>query len=366
MNKNLFLTYFLSITFFLAMPLIAEEIDEDQDDGFPFWTLVQTERGVESFSRLKKSDRILSVKQEGIAGATALEPEVSQELRTLYYVYVSDEIIVCGGATRFFVINKGKWVQAAYLEDGDLLISNQGNKLHAIQCEGSQETDMGDVLLRMKIDSPTHCYFIGQHSILVHNHVPVISLGIIIPFGEGAAVGGAAGSFWGPITITVGATIGGIFALGWSQTLGDTTRESIFVQDADDLKDVFERYSSFPGDAQYTSSTGEPEDPKGPQKKQGPNREQPPKNNFENESNDNIRKRIRGEEKQAKIHEKKVEDYKKNPDAHDNKGYLKNAPNTQERERRYNRRIEILENQIKGFYDRAKELKDILKSRGEK
>lgn len=48
-------------------------------------------------------------------------------------------------------------------------------------------------------------------------------------------------------------------------------------------------------------------------------------------------------------HIKKLEDYKANPDAFDNKGFLKNAPTDEIRERIINGRIKHLEDEIKAF-----------------
>jgi hypothetical protein len=59
--------------------------------------------------------------------------------------------------------------------------------------------------------------------------------------------------------------------------------------------------------------------------------------------------RTRGLRRELDTHRKKLEDYRANPDAHDNKGFLKNAPTPEARERIISGRIRNLENQIRTF-----------------
>ncbi len=58
--------------------------------------------------------------------------------------------------------------------------------------------------------------------------------------------------------------------------------------------------------------------------------------------------KVGGLKKQVEIHKKRLADYKKNPDAFDNKGFLKNAP-PERRKKIIETRIRNLENQIKDF-----------------
>lgn len=193
------------------MPLKAN-IEEDQDEGFPHWTLVQTFKGNKQFQHILKSDQLTTFADNKISTARPIEPATSDDIRTLYRVYIGhDEALMCGGATRFFVANKNDWVKAVDLRNGDFLISNKDNKPQLVTCRGCEETVFGDVLLKIKIDSPTRCYFVGKNSVLVHNYIPLISITFSWAFGEGAAAGAAAGAgatpFFGPLTISVSATL---------------------------------------------------------------------------------------------------------------------------------------------------------------
>ncbi len=63
----------------------------------------------------------------------------------------------------------------------------------------------------------------------------------------------------------------------------------------------------------------------------------------------NTEKRIRGLERQVEEHEQKLRDYTANPDAHDNKGFLRNAPDGASRQRIIDSRVRSLEGQIGTF-----------------
>jgi hypothetical protein len=65
----------------------------------------------------------------------------------------------------------------------------------------------------------------------------------------------------------------------------------------------------------------------------------------------------KGLEKQLEAHKKKLEDYKNNPDAFDNKGHLKNANDTAAREKIIQGRIKKLEAQIKNFEEQLSKTK---------
>ncbi len=356
---------FLTLLLFFAIQLTAD-VEENDDEGFPFWTVVQTEQGNKRFNQILKYDMLMTFADNKVSTAYAIEPETSDGLRTLYRVYIGEEVLTCGGATRFFVANKNEWVKAVDLEKGNLLISNKDNKPKLIECKGWEETCFGDVLLKIKIESPTRCYFVGQNSVLVHNHMPELSITFSWAFGEGAVAGAEAGaaasSFFSPLTIGVGAAIGGIGGLLWVSNLGESARPS-YIEEAENLHfdggDFRTTYESGCG------SGGIPEDPKDPKNKMGQSATgKPPKNNLEDASDENIKKRIRGQEKQVRKHEQKLEDYKKEPDAHDNKEFLKNARNPQERQERINTRINELNEQIEKYKREAQKLKDILHERG--
>jgi len=63
----------------------------------------------------------------------------------------------------------------------------------------------------------------------------------------------------------------------------------------------------------------------------------------------NKEKSIKNLKKRMQEHQEKLELYKRNPDAHDNQGHLRNAPNQQIREQIIRTRIEGLEREIRQF-----------------
>jgi hypothetical protein len=67
-------------------------------------------------------------------------------------------------------------------------------------------------------------------------------------------------------------------------------------------------------------------------------------------------KSIRSFEKNIAEHRAKLDAYKRNPDAFDNKGFLKNAPSQEIRERIIEGRIQHLEGEIRGFQNQIDRL----------
>ena len=57
----------------------------------------------------------------------------------------------------------------------------------------------------------------------------------------------------------------------------------------------------------------------------------------------------KGLRKQLELHKKRLEDYRRNPEAYDNKGHLKKAPTPEARQRVIDGRIRNLENQIRDY-----------------
>jgi hypothetical protein len=72
--------------------------------------------------------------------------------------------------------------------------------------------------------------------------------------------------------------------------------------------------------------------------------------------------KTKGLENQVKAHEQKLEQYKNNPDAHDNKGFLKNTT-PEQRQKIIEARIAQLKHQIENF---KKQIEQILTDAAEK
>lgn len=66
---------------------------------------------------------------------------------------------------------------------------------------------------------------------------------------------------------------------------------------------------------------------------------------------------IRRLERRIAEHKERLEAYRENPDAHDNKGFLKNAPTPEIRRRIIERRIQLLEGEIARFYQEIEALR---------
>jgi hypothetical protein len=65
---------------------------------------------------------------------------------------------------------------------------------------------------------------------------------------------------------------------------------------------------------------------------------------------------IRSLEKRLQEHRTKLDEFKRNPDAFDNKGFLKNAPSDAVRQRIINGRINHLEQEIRNFVQQIERL----------
>ncbi|MBC3219283.1 VENN motif pre-toxin domain-containing protein, partial [Serratia fonticola] len=87
----------------------------------------------------------------------------------------------------------------------------------------------------------------------------------------------------------------------------------------------------------------------------------PSGNNNDNKDGDfstSDQRSIRSLEEQIREHEAKLDAYKKDPDAFDNKGHLKNAPNDEVRQRIIDGRIRHLEHEIETFNKNINEIKN--------
>lgn len=125
--------------------------------------------------------------------------------------------IACTPSQEFFALPSCKhctlkrWIPAYKLKVGDKLLTANNVLLPITGIEFIEEP-LNIILIHVK---GTHTYFVGRHSVLAHNmSLPVISLGLSVPFGTGAVAGGTAGSFFGPVTITGGIIIGGLIGVG--------------------------------------------------------------------------------------------------------------------------------------------------------
>jgi hypothetical protein len=119
--------------------------------------------------------------------------------------------IICTPTQEFYISSTMEWKPTYTLKIGDALLC-QYNKLTYI-------THIEFVKKPIKVYSlevrKTHTFFVGTHSILTHNMIfPLtFSAGLTAAFGSGAVIGGATGSFLGPITFIGGIAAGGLIGL---------------------------------------------------------------------------------------------------------------------------------------------------------
>ena len=149
--------------------------------------------------------------------------------------------ITCTPIQEFYMPETKKLTPAYKLKVGDKLLSNCITP-KAITSIEFVERPLKIFALRIK---KNHNYMVGRHNILTHNFTIALEEGIrwgltiAGTFGEGAAAGGAAGSWLGPIGIGVCATIGAVGLTGW-YLFGHDHKRTTF--DADFNANTFGNY----------------------------------------------------------------------------------------------------------------------------
>jgi|GEM_PF-3371817 len=112
--------------------------------------------------------------------------------------------LACTPTQEFYCARTHQWIPAYMLKVGDELVcANNTTKIIAYISLIDKPLEVYSIEVK-----PTHTFFVTTHSIITHNMVLPIafSAGLSIPFG--ASAGGAAGSFFGPVTFVIGAAIG--------------------------------------------------------------------------------------------------------------------------------------------------------------
>jgi hypothetical protein len=121
--------------------------------------------------------------------------------------------IVCTPSQLFYLPERAQWVPAVALEVGDALLGLA--QRHEI-IEYIEFVAQPREVYILEVANH-HTFFVGcsHHAVLTHNMLAPVGIwvGISIAFGEGAAFGGSAGSFLGPITCAGGIIIGGVVGI---------------------------------------------------------------------------------------------------------------------------------------------------------
>lgn len=130
-----------------------------------------------------------------------------------FNIYIKNEStpnIVCTPSQEFFCITTSRWIPAYSLKEKDFLLSEYGEPVEI----GLVELIQKPIHVFSIEIADTHTFFVGKKGLLTHNMVlPAMALSFSIPFGEGAALGAAAGSFFGPLTLVGGFVFGGLLGL---------------------------------------------------------------------------------------------------------------------------------------------------------
>lgn len=115
----------------------------------------------------------------------------------------------CTPTQEFYLPKANKWLPACKLKVGDFLLA-QCSKLIPITALKYKEGP--EAIYSICVDSIHPNLLVGEEGVLAHNmFLPIaLRLGVEIAFGEAAAVGGALGSFFGPITGVAGLGVGGL------------------------------------------------------------------------------------------------------------------------------------------------------------
>jgi len=118
--------------------------------------------------------------------------------------------ILCTPTQEFYLPITNEWRPAYQLRIHDKLVTENGVAIPITHIE-FVEKSITVYTLEIK---KTHNFFVGRHAVLTHNiALPVLGLGLTIPFGSGA-IGGALGScFFGPVSIIGTIAIGSL--IGW-------------------------------------------------------------------------------------------------------------------------------------------------------
>ncbi len=208
------------------------------------------------------------------------------------------EDITCTATQEFYVVHTRQWIPAYQLKIGDILFSkdHEVKRISKIRFFKEPRTVYA---IHVK---GTHNFFVGTNQILTHNIVlPAISIGLGIAFGTGAAAGGSMGGVLGPITLSCGAILGGLFGIGIKKFFGPadvpcyhlelhTPAFSAHLQKNNDEADHTKRTLKIPEQIAIGECGGSP-DPEDPWK----NKEKYKKQRWDNapqESDEKLRKAI--------------------------------------------------------------------------
>ncbi len=163
--------------------------------------------------------------------------------------------ILCTPSQEFYDVHAQHWAPALQLRVGGELLSAHGKQ--AI-------TSIRFIKKPLKVYSleieNTHNFFVGTYAILTHNIlIPwVLSAGLGISFGAGAAAGGTAGGCLGPITLVGGAVIGGIIGIAIKMVADDRKASYHLHFDVDTIENYYKTNTLYKENNNDAQAPGKP------------------------------------------------------------------------------------------------------------
>ena len=200
--------------------------------GFGPYTLIKTEKSWKSIEQICKSvgknklEYVASYRDDSqdYCNVKCVKAVGEGETNCYYRIKLNEDAnndILCTPSQAFYVVRENKWVFACELKKGDTLLAQYNNVVEIFDIEFIEES-LNVYSLEV---NDTHNFFVGYYSVLAHNIMfPAVIFGISGSFGAGAAAGGTAGSFFGPITLCGGIIIGGIVGVLANYIVGSKSK----------------------------------------------------------------------------------------------------------------------------------------------
>jgi len=227
--------------------------------GFPRETLVQTIAGSRPIEELGYSHTIMCFDFEDVHRSSVIKRHTDTELLLTVAVIVEDfktretvEMIHCGYQQKFYSASRNRWVEAQNLCQDDILVSSTHGLM---RCNGIWVFSSGRRhLMSLEIEN-WHNFFVGKHSILVHNYMPAPSVVVRVAWLFGGSVA------TGTLSWNVGIGIGilGLAGLGFGYFMsGEEAKNGPYAEfDADRFGQQFNKkpeyhHENFAGSSQNT------------------------------------------------------------------------------------------------------------------
>jgi len=132
-------------------------------------TLVKIENGYAPIETLQKGDLVACYNFENTEVAYSKVNEVyCNSGENLLKIYINDDIIECTQNHQFWSVNYKDWILAKDLNEGDRLLSANGDRLQVKQIQFFEQQS---TTYNLEIDN-YHNYFVSSLDILVHNDNP--------------------------------------------------------------------------------------------------------------------------------------------------------------------------------------------------